>query len=314
MEDLVSIRDLRTFLAIAESGSFAAASRSVRRTQSAVTVQMKALEDEFGILLFDRARRPPVLSPGGRAFLPRAIEAVEAYDRLYQVGNDTQVEGHLRLGVVPSVITGVMPKALVSLRARYPAVHVELSMGLSKELVGRVERGLLDAAVISDFKKSKTGLLWSPFAEEPLVLIAPFSAPGRRAEDLIATYPFIRYSRQTWVGEAIDTFLKRRRLKIQETMSLDTLEAITAMVHNGLGVSIVPLRASDDVTALQVRIVPFSGIAARRVVGIVQAPSHPKAALVDMLLYALKLSSRVTVQPARPVTPKKAKPDQVEKK
>ena len=55
---MVSIRDLRTFLAIAESGSFAAASRSVRRTQSAVTVQMKALEDEFGIVLFDRARRP----------------------------------------------------------------------------------------------------------------------------------------------------------------------------------------------------------------------------------------------------------------
>src|SRR5258707_14693791 len=100
MEMIVSIRDLRTFLAIAESGSFAAASRSVRRTQSAVTVQMKALEDEFGLVLFDRARRPPVLSPGGRAFLPRAIEAGEAYNWPYQVGSKPLGVGHSMLWVL----------------------------------------------------------------------------------------------------------------------------------------------------------------------------------------------------------------------
>jgi hypothetical protein len=67
-------------------------------------------------------------------------------------------------------------------------------------------------------------------------------------------------------------------------------------VHSGLGVSIVPLRAGDDPMSLQVRMVPFSGVSARRVVGIVQAPSHPKAALVGMLLHALKALSRVTSQ------------------
>ena len=120
--------------------------------------------------------------------------------------------------------------------------------------IGRTgsERGFLDAAVVSDFKKSKSGLLWSPFAEEPLVLIAPTDAPSRRAEELIAAYPFVRYSRQTWVGKSIEAFLKRRNLEVQETMSLDTLEAITTMVQNGLGVSIVPLRASDDLIALKV--------------------------------------------------------------
>ena len=249
----MSIRELRTFLAVAETGSFAAASRAVRRTQSAVTIQMKALESEFGIALFDRAHRPPALTPSGRAFLERAVAAVEAYDRLYQVGSDAQVEGHLRLGVVPSVITGIMPRALTILRARYPAVHIELLMGLSKDLVERVERGGLDAAIVSQFKKARAGLKWSPFAEEPLVLIAPPGASGRRAEDLIASFPFIRYSRQTWVGEAIDAFIKRRKLKVRETMVLDTLEAITLMVQSGLGVSVVPLRVSDDLVGRPAR-------------------------------------------------------------
>src|SRR5258705_5707355 len=106
MEMIVSIRDLRTFLAIAESGSFAAASRSVRRTQSAVTVQMKALEDEFGLVLFDRARRPPVLSPGGRAFLPRAIEAVLAHVTPCQIGRKALFQGPFSAWGVPSVSSG----------------------------------------------------------------------------------------------------------------------------------------------------------------------------------------------------------------
>lgn len=74
----MSIRDLKTFLAAIESGSFAGAALIVRRTQSAVTVQMKTLEDELGFALFDRSKRPPVLSDAGRAFAVKAADAVEA--------------------------------------------------------------------------------------------------------------------------------------------------------------------------------------------------------------------------------------------
>lgn len=281
------IRELRTFLAVAEGGSFAAAARAVGRTQSAVTVQMQALEEEFGATLFDRSRRPPGLSAAGRAFLPHAIEAVAAYDRLYRVISDTLVEGHLRLGVVPSVITGIMPRALAALRERYPALHVELAMGLSKELVGRVQARSLDAAVVSDFRLGAADLRWSPVLQEPLVLIAPPDAPARRAEELIASYPFIRYSRQAWVGELIDDFLKRRDLAVRETMMLDTLEAIRTMVHHGLGVSVVPQRAHEASGDLAVRTLRFSGTAPKRVVGIVQMEEHAKTALVDVLLDVL---------------------------
>lgn len=287
------IRELRTFLAVAEYGSFAAAARAVGRTQSAVTVQMRALEEEFGIALFDRSRRPPVLSPAGQAFRPHAAGAVAAYDRLYGAGVDTSVEGHLRLGVIPSVITGVMPRALVALRARYPALHVELAMGLSQDLVERVREGALDAAVVSDFRPAGRGIRWSPVAREPLILIAPPDATARRAEEALAAHPFIRYARQAWVGQLIDTFLKRRHLSVREVMVLDTLEAIRAMVHHGLGVSIVPQRARDEAGALAVRVLHFSGPVARRVVGVVRMDgqgggARAKDALVEVLLAALR--------------------------
>jgi DNA-binding transcriptional LysR family regulator len=295
----VSIRDLRTFLAIAEGGSFAVAARAVRRTQSAVTVQMRALEEEVGATLFDRSRRPPLLNEAGRALVPRAREAVEAYDRLFQPAGERLVEGHLRLGAVPSVVTGVLPRALVALRERYPGLHVELAMGPSKELVERLERGLLDAAIVSDLLEGGAGLTWSPFAREPLVLIAPADAPARKPEELIASYPFIRYTRQAWVGQTIDRLLKRRRLKPRESMTLDTLEAVTTMVRHGLGVSIVPLRSSGDAPGPAIRAVHFPGAPTWRTLGLVHQPSHPKATLAEVLLTALKAAE----DPAKPVAP-----------
>lgn len=294
----MSIRDLRTFLAIAEGGSFAAAARAVHRTQSAVTVQMRALEDELGTVLFDRSRRPPLLNEAGRALVPRAREAVEAYDRLFDSSGGSPVEGQLRLGAVPSIVTGVLPRALVALRSRYPGLHVELVMGPSKELVERLERGGIDAAVVSDFIEGGAGLSWSPFAREPLVLIAPPDAPARKAEELLASYPFIRYTRQAWVGQLIDRLLKRRRLRPAEAMTLDTLEAVTAMVGYGLGVSIVPLRAGSGSAWPAVRTLPLSGSPMYRTLGVVHAPSHPKAALVEALLGALKAAEESSTDPA----------------
>jgi len=294
----VSIRDVKTFLAIAETGSFAAAARAVQRTQSAVTMQMKALEDRLGVRLFDRSKRPPVLNDAGRAFVPRAAEVVLAYDRLFQEAGEEAIGGHLRLGVVPSAITGIMPKALVALRAKYPRLHIELAMGLSADLVERLRRGILDAAIVSELLDNRSGLEWSPFAREPLVLIAPIDAPALSAEKLIATYPFIRYTRVAWVGRLIDRLLKERRLRVNETMTLDTLEAITTMVHYGLGVSIVPLRAIGAAVELPVRRVAFDGPPVHRVLGLVHTRDHPKAGLAEALLAELRaLAAAAVPQP-----------------
>lgn len=281
----MSIRHLRTLLAIADRGSFAAAAREVHLTESAVSMQMKALEDELGLALFDRTRRPPVLTEAARALLPEAERLVGGYDRLAKSrGEERPVEGNLRLGAVPSVITGILPGVLAKLRRKHPGVHVEIAMALSAELVERVARKRLDAAIVSELSKVPAGLRWSPFAREPLVLIAPPDAPDRPAAELLASYPFIRYTQQAWVGRLIHTTMKRRRIKVAETMTLDTLEAVTAMVSRGLGVSIVPERGPGVAFAFPVRTVALPGPTVHRVVGLLRADKHAKAPLADALL------------------------------
>lgn len=285
----MSLRHLRTLLAIAERGSFAAAARDVHLTESAVSMQMKALEGELGVLLFDRSRRPPVLTEAGRALLPEVKALVAGYERLGHRKDDAPpMEGQLRLGAVPSVITGVLPAAIAALRQKHPGVHVEISMALSAELVERVGRRRLDAAVVSELGKVPSGLVWSPFGREPLVLIAPPDAPDRPAGELLARYPFIRYTRQAWVGRLIHSTMKRRRIKVTEAMTLDTLEAVTAMVSHSLGVSIVPDRGARVGFAFPVRTVILPGPKVHRVVGLLRPSGHAKASLAEALLLELQ--------------------------
>jgi DNA-binding transcriptional LysR family regulator len=284
----MSIRHLRTLLAIAEHGSFAAAARKVRLTQSAVSMQMRALEKELATPLFDRTTRPPVLTEAARALLADAEEVVRGYDRLVDARTARgSVEGNLRLGAVPSVITGVLPSAIAALRTRHPGMHVEIAMALSADLVDRLENGRLDAAIVSELGRARQGFLWQPFAREPLVLIAPPNALRQSAGELLAAYPFIRYTRQAWVGRLIDATLRRQRIKVDEAMTLDTLEAVTAMVSHGLGVSIVPKRGHGAPFPFPVRALALAKPTVYRQLGLLRAEVHPKGVLADALLAEL---------------------------
>lgn len=304
----MSIRHLRTLLAIAERGSFAAAARDIHLTESAVSMQMKALEEELGLALFDRSKRPPALTEAARALLPEVRGLVAGYEHLTGRKDDHQpMEGHLRLGAVPSVITGILPSAVAALRRKHPGVHVEIAMALSAELVERVGRRQLDAAIVSELGKVPQGLRWSPFAHEPLVLIAPPEAPERPAAELLATYAFIRYSRQAWVGRLIHATMKRRRIKVAEAMTLDTLEAVTAMVSQGLGVSIVPDRGYGVEFAFPVRKIALPGPTVRRVVGLLRPDNHLKASLADALLAELAALATRNRGGARTPTSRKLK-------
>lgn len=295
----MSLRSLRTLLAIAERGSFAAAAKACHLTESAVSMQMKALEAELGVELFDRTVRPPALTREALGLLEHAESALQAYERLLAKGrSEPEVAGVLRLGAVPSVMAALLPRALAQLARRYPGVHVTVTMGLSAELVERISAGKLDAAVVSELRRTPRGLVWQPFLEEPLVLVAPLDAPDEDGAALLARYPFIRYTRQAWVGELIDDLLKRRRLAVREAMTLDTLEAVTAMVHHGLGVSIIPAHSAAGTSAALVRHMPLPGSAVHRVVGLLYRAGGPPEPLATALLGELRLVAGSKNSPA----------------
>jgi DNA-binding transcriptional LysR family regulator len=242
----MSLRNLQALLAVAEHGAFAAAAEALGVTQSAVSMRVKALEEEFGAPLLDRSRRPAVLNATGRALAPRARRIVADYDAARaSLRGAREVEGRIRLGAVGSVQTALLPRVLAQVRSRHPRLNVEIISGFSHELAGQVDRGALDAAIVSDFAPPGEGIAWRPFLRERLILIAPPDAPEAGAAALARLYPFIRYAPRAALGRVIEQAIAAARLEVRESMQLDWLEAVEAMVQAGHGREPAAARGAD---------------------------------------------------------------------
>jgi DNA-binding transcriptional LysR family regulator len=279
----MELRHLRTLVAIADYGGFAAAGEAIGLTQSAVSLHVKALEDGLGARLFDRSKRPPLLNARGSDLVERAREIVRLCGELEDAFEGTDIAGVLELGAIPTVLTGTLPGALASMREAHPRLLVRLTSGLSGELARRVYKGELDAGIVTEPVELAAGLSWHPFAAEPLVVIAPADAVEDGDRALLESRPFIRFKRFAWAGQLIDARLRDRGIRVRTSMEVDSLEAISLMVSHGLGVSVVPLRNVAEPFPPGVKFVDFGRPAVQRVVGLIERTANPKAQFVRAL-------------------------------
>ena len=197
---------LRTLIAIEQNRTFSAAAESVFVTHAAVSQQMKTLEAEWGVAIFDRSRRTPELTPVGRALAARARKVVADYDNLVPsvLGRDGLI-GELMLGIVPTTLTGLIPLTVASLKTSCPSLHVHLQPGLTNDLILQLERGKIDAAIITRPAHVPQGQIWHDIAEEELQLLASDKTKSDDPIELLRDNPFIRFSRNAVVGSMIES-------------------------------------------------------------------------------------------------------------
>jgi DNA-binding transcriptional LysR family regulator len=280
----MTIRMLRTLVAIEENGTFSAAADAVFVTHAAVSQQMKALEAEWNVKLFDRTRRTPELTPIGRALVAKAREVVAAYDGMApSVLGDDGLSGELMLGVVPTTLTGLVPLTVSSLRRSYPKLHIRLQPDLTNSLVLQVERGRIDAAIVTKPSHIPKGHQWHKIADEKLVLLAPRELESDDVVQILETNAFIRFSRNAVVGSMIEAWLQKQKIVVQDTMELEGLEAISSMVFGNLGVAIAPQRCVQSMNPLPIRRLPLGPTAPIRQLGLLHRQDNPKTRLIEQL-------------------------------
>ena len=237
------IRELKTFVAVCELDSFAAAARQINLTQSAVSGQIKTLEDALGLSLFTRSARAITLNPQGTRILPIAKEMLALYATM-QLPSDTDIAsyyGQLKIGAISSVQVGMLPDALKAINVLAPLMQTEVIPGRSIELIEKLETAAIDAAIIVQppFALSKDIVIHS-IMTEPYVVIAPKKWPFHSLRQMLEQYPFIHYSLKSSAGVQLSKFLKQQDIKVNTVMELDDLDAIVRMVESGLGVALIP--------------------------------------------------------------------------
>lgn len=284
----MSIRLLRTLIAIADHRTFSAAAEAVHVTHAAVSQQMRTLEADLGIDLFNRSTRTPELTPLARAIVAKARVLVADYDNLVpSVLGDDGLAGEVTLGALPTTLTGLMPRSMAVLRERYPDLGVRIRPGLTVELLAEVERGTLEAALVTKPVIAQVGMTYRELVCEPLQLITSPEETGNDPLELLTTRPFIRFNRKAVVGALIDNWILSRRLRVTEAMELDSLEAIASMVTANLGVSIVPRRSVAPYDSVPVRRLPLGPDAPERCLCLVHRDDHLKPRVMEELFAAL---------------------------
>lgn len=276
-------RQLKTLIAIATHGTFAKAAEVVHLTASAVSQQMQALEQELNVSLFERSTRPPRLTSQGLQVAEMATDILRLEEDTKASLRGDRLAGTLMLGTVRTSGLSLLPRTVSQMRVEYPAVKVNLRVGLSSTLIADVAGGRLDAAIVAEHTGFPPGLRWSPFLKEPLLIIAPKGMRITDPVEMLATQPFVRFRSAVPLANLIDTEISRLGVVTNDVAEIDTIGSIVTCVRHGLGISVVPHVALEDPEGQDLTRLPFGDPQVTRQIGIVERSPSSRIEIIRRL-------------------------------
>lgn len=253
---MLTLRMMKTFRLVAQTGSFAAAAERAALTQAAVSLQMRGLEDAVGQRLFDRRGRQITLTRQGRELFPR-IEQILALTADLTASPLDAMQGPVTIGAVVSVI-GALSLVVAELKTAHPGLDVRLTSARSDELTDLVEQGEVDiAAVVARADDARPdGLVWTPLYTEPMVMVVNRevwdATPDANPQSVLDEHAFLRFDRRVRTGLVVEQALRAAKLTVTEYLELNSIETIVALVRKNVGVSVLPLLHRADCRAAAV--------------------------------------------------------------
>ncbi len=248
----MEIRQLRAFVAIAESGTFTAGAMRVHVTQAAISMQIRQLETEIGAKVFVRAPRHVILTEAGEQLLRRARQILREHDAaLDEIAELAGAErGRLRIGSASAmVLTEQLPLILKELRKQHPAAEIAVTSGTSEVLVDQILAGEVDVAFVS-LPVDERGIKTERLSDDQLVAIA---SPRHRLAKQRTISAYTLAGERLILGERggntrrlIDQFFAQAGATLHVAMELSRQQAIKRMVEEDMGVGIVPLQSVKD--------------------------------------------------------------------
>lgn len=256
----MELRHLRYFVAIADAQTMARAAETAHVTQSTLSHQLSQLESELGCLLFERVGRQLRLSDAGQAFLGHARGVLAQVDEgLRAVGiARAEAAGALKVGVIHSFVTGLMPQVCSACLLAYPAMRVQVFELTGSEIEAQVAAGSLDCGV-GFYPPIHEGVLGEKLFEDELVLVVPRKHPlaDRRSVRFaqIGETPLAMLGPRFATRQILDNYFHRAGVRPNIVVEIDSVDALQKLVELGAVAAILPSRTarrSASVRLLQV--------------------------------------------------------------
>ncbi|WP_343598007.1 LysR family transcriptional regulator [Acinetobacter sp.] len=235
------IKELKTFILIVKQGSFARAAIHLGVTTSAVSSQIKNLEENLNIKLFNRSAHSVTLTDSGKNIVDESKKIIAMYDNLRGSSNLELNFGKVKLGVINTIQIGLLPTAFSLFQKYNKNGEIKVIPGVSTLLLSSLIDKELDLTITVKPNFLLPKEIYSyPLYQEPFVLIYSSQFHYQNYIECLLNNKLIGYDQNSLDGRKVFQFLLRKGINVDITFELDEIDAIVKMVELGLGVSIIP--------------------------------------------------------------------------
>jgi DNA-binding transcriptional LysR family regulator len=264
---------ITTFVFVAKLKSFSRAGHKVFRSQSAVSAQIRQLEQAYNSKLFDRTAKSVELTPAGEVLIEHAERLLRLRDESLQAVADLGqvVQGSLVFGANEATCLYLLPDIFAEYQRRYPRVHISIYRNFSQKILQRLEEGSIDVGIVTLPVKSSSLKIHPIYRDRIRLMVSKRNALANRSRVTlaeVARQPLI-FPKTGFTRQVLDKLFRPYRSRMHVTMELPSVGMIKRFVAADAGVSFISESfARDEVKAGEVRLIPLEGVDLWRELGL----------------------------------------------
>lgn len=270
----VTLKQMRAYIAVAQTGSFAEASELIHLSQPALSLAIKKLEECVGGKLFFRTTRQLMLTPEGEYFLPIAKRLLAEWDDAFTDLNNlfSLSRGQLIIAAMPSFASSELPKHIKAFHQLHSAINIKVHDVIAEDSVNMVRKSKAEFAISFDPGENED-LLFEPLFTDSFVAALPsghslLDKPTLQWCD-IAKLPYIALQRPSSIRNLVDSALQDNDIYLNVEFETNHLATIGQLIATGLGVSAMPSLYSEQLKYIHVECRPLTSPVVSRRVGII---------------------------------------------
>jgi DNA-binding transcriptional LysR family regulator len=292
-----TIPQMHSFIAIARTGSFTQAARSLNLSQPALTVQIRQLETALKVKLIDRNTRSVSLTRIGREIVPVFERLLAELDTVVTGARDLSEKryGTVRVACLPSVAATVMPSAISAFKAKHPGVQFSVRDGVGGKILMHLKAETVDFGVTAgeiDDPQFETSILMHDHMHAVYLAPHPLHSEKRITADKVSQFPLIMMDEESTVRRIVDRAFKQAGIAAKPIIEATYMATAIGMVRARLGVAILPSAAIEAKPQGRLKSRPIDGRLFSRPIFIVRKVGRSLPPASEAFLDILRLMGR----------------------
>jgi LysR family transcriptional regulator, hydrogen peroxide-inducible genes activator len=288
----MTLSELRFIVALAKAKNFRRAADACFVSQPALSLAVKKLEDELGVMIFERSRNEVVATDVGEKIIEQATKVLEEASRVKELAKqgNNQLAGPLKLGVIYSVGPYLLPEIIPILRQTAPEMPLIVEENVTSNLEAQLKNGVIDVAIIA-LPFEIPGVKIRPLYEEDFVVVVPSQhAWANRQEisssELVQEKILLLNSEHCFSNQVLEAC--PRLSQHGEIMQGNSLDTIRNMVASNLGLTVLPMSAAgSQYQHALIKVIPFKKPVPNRQIALAWRKSFGREQAVDAIANAI---------------------------